>query len=186
MAEGKKTQAEAVAEVATSYEVTAKVKKVEIFKDDHRRVIIHLDCDKFASIDGEENEIEVNHFSIGTRKATEQLAQFIPTLQLAQALLLGSTINPQLLSLMLVNAKLTIKRELHEKGELKESDTYQFEEGAKYEQKTYTTDIIKCEANISPDFMPIVNAMIANPTTLKAVNVTTTTTTASPYAALTF
>lgn len=91
-------------------------------------------------------EIETNTFSLAPAEANRQLMAFVPHLQLANAYLMGSNVPLTLLSLVMRNAKVDVKRTFKKKGEQREnsSDTYTM--------NLFKSTFEKVELNIEPLF----------------------------------
>lgn len=160
MAETKNNGTQAESNEKTTATITAKVLKVTTFNDDPKRITITLDGNSFVSIDANENTIETNSFGIATRLAVDETAQKVPELQLANALAMGKTINPQIVALCLTGATLTIERELKRKGEPTRAAELGAKEGEVYAKDTWVTSIKDVRPNISALFQPYIMELI--------------------------
>lgn len=129
----------------------AKVKAVRVYDDGSgsaKRIIFDLDCKPFESIKQETGEIfDTTSFSKDTFEVINQIGDKIPMLQLASTLALGKRINPQIIALSLINAKIDIVREFKEAGDPRNEGR----DDATFDTDTYVTRIV----NVVPVSNPL-------------------------------
>lgn len=126
--------------------VSGKIMKVMLPEGNDERITFVLDKE-FETYDFKTGELKTtNMFGMNIYAAVAQLGQFIPYIQLADALAMGKMVNPQIISLSTINADVDIKREEHEEGEQR-----------KYGENVYarnckTSEFVKVKPNINPIF----------------------------------
>lgn len=129
----------------------ANIKAVRVYDDgagSAKRVIFDLDCEPFESIKQETGEMfDTTSFSKDTIEVINQIGDKVPILQLASTLALGKRINPQIIALSLINAKIDIVREFKEKGEARNEGR----DDAIFDTDTYVTRIV----NVVPASNPL-------------------------------
>lgn len=142
------------------------------------RVIIDLDCKPFESIKPNGEIIDTTSFSKDTIALTMQIGSFIPELQLATTLAMGQRINPQIIALALMNAKIDIVREFKAAGEARATGN----ENDVYSNDAYTTTITKVVPNVNDLNRQMIMMLIQTQLTTAVTTTTTTTTKPNPFA----
>ena len=128
--------------------ITANITAVTIPKNIEGRVTISLDCEPFTTIDFETGqEIEKTSFGINQRNLINQIAPKVKILKLLNARAMGRAINPEIISLALIDATIEVKRTFHAKG-----TTRQFTNEL-YAKDCIVSEIINIKPNIDKDFM---------------------------------
>lgn len=123
-----------VQEETTDIIISGKVLNVSNSLYDNR-ITIQLDK-TFPSYDSEGNEVESDTFSIANYRAAQELANVDNFARTIKAFTLNN-ITPQILSLLLTGASITIKREFKAQGELREGS----------EEEVYSTNCYKTSIN---------------------------------------
>ena len=126
------------------------------------RVSFVLDKE-FDTIDFKTGEVKkTNIFGMNIYAVVNQVGQFISYIQLADALAMGKMINPQIISLSMLNSYVAIKRENHEAGEKRKmSDDV-------YARNCKTTDFVTVKPNIKPIFEQMLMKIVTTaPTAVK-------------------
>lgn len=119
------------------------------------RVTISLDCEPFASIDFESGEeITKSGFGINIRNLVNQIGDKVEAIGLANALAMGKSINPQILSLSLIGASIEVSRTFHAKGTQRE----QSEE--LYSKDCIVSEIIAITPHIKPMFNKVLETLV--------------------------
>ena len=148
-------QEEVQEEVQEFEEITAKILKVMTPEGTDERISFVLDKE-FDTIDFKTGEVKrTNIFGMNIYAVVNQVSQFIPQIQLADALALGKMVNPQIISLSMTDADVKIKRENHSEGEKRRNGT------EVYARDCMTTDFINVKPNIKPLFLQTINQLIA-------------------------
>lgn len=157
--------AEAVAaNNAREYEpIIGKIVKVMMPQQSDDRITFVVNKE-FTTIDMQNGEEKVtNMFGMNIYNVTNQLSQFVPEIQLADALAMGKMVNPQIIALCLMNADIEVNREFKEKGAKRENTN-----------DTYANDCIvstfaKVTTHIAPAFVNVIGSLIATkPAIIKA------------------
>ena len=149
------------AEEANTIEAT--ITKVMLPQGNDERITFVLNKE-FTTIDfntGEEKT--TNMFGLNIYAVGNQVSQFVPEIQLADTLAMGKMINPQIISLSMLNAQVTIKREEHEEGEQRKNTN------ELYARDCITSEIIKVKTNIKPIFAQMLMKIVTTaPAIVKA------------------
>ena len=126
--------------------ITGIITKVMLPEGNDERISFVLDRE-FDTIDFKTGEVKrTNIFRMNIYAVVNQLGQFISYIQLADALSMGKMINPQIISLSMLNAQVAIKREDHEAGEQRKMSADVYARNCK------TTDFVTVKPNIKPIF----------------------------------
>lgn len=126
--------------------ISGKITKVIMPEGNDERITFILNKD-FETYDFKSGELKTtNMFGMNIYAAVAQLGQFIPYIQLADALAMGKMVNPQIISLSTLNADVDIKREEHEEGEQRK-----YGENV-YARNCITSEFVNVKANINPIF----------------------------------
>ena len=97
--------------------ITGIITKVMLPEGNDERVSFVLNKE-FDTIDFKTGEVKrTNIFGLNIYAVVNQVGQFVSYIQLADALAMGKMINPQIISLSMLNAQVTIKREMHRENE---------------------------------------------------------------------
>lgn len=132
----------------------AMVTKVMLPQGDDNRITFVLNTD-FETIDFATGETKVtNMFGLNIFAVVNQVAQFVPEIQLADTLALGNCVNPQIIALALTNATIEVKREAHEKGEQRKNTS------ELYARDCITSEIVKVTTNIKPIFAQMLMQLV--------------------------
>ena len=135
--------------------ITATITKVMIPEGEDERVSFVLDKE-FDTIDfktGEEKRTNV--FGLNIYAVVNQAAKFVSYIQLADALAMGKMINPQIISLSMIGARVTIKRESHNEGEQRKNTN------GVYARDCITSEFVEIKPNIKPVFEQMLMQIIA-------------------------
>lgn len=142
-------------------------------QSDDRVTIVLREEDSFETIKFETGEIvETNMFGINIYNLVSQIGAKISYIQMADALAMGEMINPQIISLCLLNAEIEIERTFKKKGEKREGVN------GVYAKDCITTKIVKIVPHIAPTFIPMIENLVAT----KPCIVRTVQTTPNPFA----
>lgn len=126
--------------------ISGKITKVIMPEGNDERITFVLNKE-FETYDFKTGELKTtNMFGMNIYAAVAQLGQFIPYIQLADALAMGKMVNPQIISLSTLNADVDIKREEHEEGEQRK-----YGENV-YARNCITSEFVNVKANINPIF----------------------------------
>ena len=114
------------------------------------RVSFVLDKE-FDTIDFKTGEVKrTNIFGLNIYAVVNQVGQFVSYIQLADALAMGKMINPQIISLSMLNAQVTIKREMHRENEQRKNSN-----------ELYSRDCVTSEfTDVKPNVKPIFEQML--------------------------
>lgn len=142
--------------------ITGTVMKVMLPEGNDDRISFVLDKE-FETIDFKTGEVKkTNIFGMNIYAVVNQVGQFISYIQLADALSMGKMINPQIISLSMLNAQVAIKREDHEAGEKRKMSADIYARNCK------TTDFVTVKPNIKPIFEQMLMKIITtNPAAIK-------------------
>lgn len=111
---------------------------------------------EFETIDFTTGEVKrTNIFGMNIYAVVNQVAQFVPYIQLADALAMGKMVNPQIVSLSMIGAHVKIRREQHNQGERRKNNSDVYARDCK------TTDFVKVKPNIKPMFEQMLMQLIA-------------------------
>lgn len=126
------------------------VTKVMLPESNDERVSFVLDKE-FDTIDFKTGEVKrTNIFGLNIYAVVNQVGPFVSYIQLADALAMGKMINPQIISLSMLNAQVTIKRETHRENEQRKNSN-----------ELYSRDCITSEfINVKPNIKPIFEQML--------------------------
>lgn len=164
------TKEETKKEYANVISVVTKVMTPK--QSDDRITIVLRDSDSFETIKFETGEIEItNMFGINIFNLVSQVGSSISYIQMADALSMGAMVNPQIISLCMLNAEIEIERTFKKKGEKREGVN------GVYEKDCITTKIVKIKPHISPEFVPMIQMLL----TTKPFIVKTTQMTPNPF-----
>lgn len=126
--------------------ITGIITKVMLPEGNDERISFALDKE-FDTVDFNTGEVKkTNIFGMNIYAVVNQVGQFVSYIQLADALAMGKMINPQIISLSMLNAQVAIKRENHEAGEQRKMSTDVYARNCK------TTDFVTVKPNIKPIF----------------------------------
>ena len=130
--------------------ITGTITKVMLPEGNDERVSFVLDKE-FNTIDFKTGEVKrTNIFGLNIYAVVNQVGQFVSYIQLADALAMGKMINPQIISLSMLNAQVTIKRETHREREQRKNST-----------ELYSRDCITSEfTDVKPNVKPIFEQML--------------------------
>ena len=145
-----KTSANASAKSETRVypNITANITAVTMPKNIGGRVTISLDCEPFTSMDFETGqEVEKTYFGINQRNLINQIAPKVKILKILNARAMGRVINPEIISLILTDATIEVKRTFHAKGTQR-----QFTDEL-YSNDCIVSDIVDIKTHIDKDFM---------------------------------
>lgn len=135
-------------------EISGKILKVITPEGNDDRISFIVDKE-FDTIDFKTGEVKrTNIFGMNIFAVVNQVSQFIPQIQLADTLALGKMINPQIISLSMVNADFKIRRENHEEGEKRKYGNEVYARNCK------TTEFIDVTPNIKPLFAQMLAQLI--------------------------
>lgn len=142
--------------------ITGTIMKVMLPEGNDDRISFVLDKE-FETIDFKTGEVKkTNIFGMNIYAVVNQVGQFISYIQLADALSMGKMINPQIISLSMLNAQVAIKREDHEAGEKRKMSADIYARNCK------TTDFVTVKPNIKPIFEQMLMKIITtNPADIK-------------------
>lgn len=111
---------------------------------------------EFETIDFTTGEVKrTNIFGMNIYAVVNQVAQFVPYIQLADALAMGKMVNPQIVSLSMTGAHVKIRRKQHNQGERRKNSSDVYARDCK------TTDFVKVKPNIKPIFEQMLMQLIA-------------------------
>lgn len=134
--------------------ITGIITKVMIPEGNDERISFALDKE-FDTIDFKTGEVKkTNIFGMNIYAVVNQVGQFIPYIQLADALAMGKMINPKIISLSMLNSQVTIKRENHEAGEQRKMSADVYARNCK------TTDFVMVKPNINSIFEQMLMKLI--------------------------
>ena len=134
--------------------ITGIITKVMLPEGNDERISFALDRE-FDTIDFKTGEVKrTNIFGMNIYAAVNQLGQFVSYIQLADALTMGEMINPQIISLSMINAQVAVKREYHEAGEKRKMSTDIYARNCK------TSDFVTVKPNIKPIFEQMLMKLI--------------------------
>lgn len=119
------------------------------------RVTISLDSDPFPSIDFETGEeTEKTSFGINIRNLVNQIGEKVEYIALANALAMGKSINPQIISLSLIGASVEVKRVFHAKGTKREKSE------ELYSKNCIASEIISITPHVKPMFNKVLETLV--------------------------
>ena len=128
--------------------ITANITAVTIPKNIEGRVTISLDCDPFISFDFETGqEVEKTYFGINQRNLINQIAPKVKILKLLNARAMGRAINPEIISLSLIDATIEVKRTFHAKGTQRQFTN------ELYSKDCIVSEIVDIKPHIDKDFL---------------------------------
>lgn len=128
--------------------ITANIVAVTMPKNIGGRVTISLDCEPFTSIDFETGqEVEKTSFGINQRNLINQIAPKVKILKILNARAMGRAINPEIISLSLVDATIEVKRTFHAKGTQRQFTN------ELYAKDCIVSEIVDIKPHIDKDFM---------------------------------
>ena len=156
-------QADANVQEGEAEVINGIITKVMIPEGNDERVSFVLNKE-FDTIDFKTGEVKkTNIFGLNIYSVVNQVGQFVSYIQLADALAMGKMINPQIISLSMLNAQVTIKREMHRENEhRKNSDEL-------YSRDCITSEFIDVKPNVKPVFEQMLMQIITTaPAIVKA------------------
>lgn len=128
--------------------ITANIVAVTLPKDIDGRVTISLDCEPFTTIDFETGqEVEKTSFGINQRNLINQIAPKVKILKLLKARAMGRAINPEIISLALIDSTIEVKRTFRAKGTPRQFTN------ELYAKDCIVSEIVNIKPNIDKDFM---------------------------------
>lgn len=134
--------------------ISGTITKVMLPEGNDERISFVLDRE-FDTIDFKTGEVKKsNIFGMNIYAAVNQLGQFVSYIQLADALTMGEMINPQIISLSMINAQVAVKREYHEAGEKRKMSADIYARNCK------TSDFVTVKPNIKPIFEQMLMKLI--------------------------
>lgn len=146
--------------------ITATITKVMLPQGTDERITFVLNKE-FTTIDfstGEEKT--TNMFGLNIYAVVNQVGQYVPEIQLADTLAMGSCVNPQIIALALTNAEIVVKREEHQQGEQRKNSN------ELYARDCITSEIVKVKTNIKPIFAQMLMQVVTTaPAVVKAAAV---------------
>lgn len=147
-------------------EIEGTIIKTMIPEGTYDRMSFVLDKE-FETIDFTTGEVKrTNIFGMNIYAVVNQVAQFVPYIQLADALAMGKMVNPQIVSLSMTGAHVKIRREQHNQGERRKNSSDVYARDCK------TTDFVKVKPNIKPIFEQMLMQLIATaPAIIKKADV---------------
>lgn len=126
--------------------ISGTITKVMLPEGNDARVSFVLNRE-FDTIDFTTGEVKKsNIFGMNIYAAVNQLGQFVSYIQLADALAMGKMINPQIISLSMINAQVTIKRETHRANEQRKNSN------ELYARDCITSEFTEVKPNVKPIF----------------------------------
>lgn len=130
--------------------ISGTITKVMLPEGNDERVSFVLDKE-FDTIDFKTGEVKrTNIFGLNIYAVVNQVGQFVSYIQLADALAMGKMINPQIISLSMLNAQVTIKREMHRENEQRKNSN-----------ELYSRDCVTSEfTDVKPNVKPIFEQML--------------------------
>ena len=143
--------------------ITATITKIMLPQGNEERITFVLD-EVFTTIDFSTGEEKItNMFGLNIYAVVNQVAQYVPEIQLADTLAMGKCVNPQIIALALTNAEIAVKREQHEQGEQRKNSN------ELYARDCITSEIVKVKTNIKPIFSQMLMQLISTaPAIVKA------------------
>lgn len=146
-------------EIFTEGELSCKIVRVLTAPNDPKRLMF-VTNQEFETINNQSGEYVVtSSFSKNIREVVNQVAKFIPELQLAEVLAMGSMVNPLIISLAMVNADIVIDRTIKHQGDEREYKVNGVTQ--KYDNDAYLTTFVKVKPNINPLFATQLEKLIA-------------------------
>lgn len=134
--------------------VTVKVLRVIIPKDSYGRLTLVTNGEFKAVNPQTGDEIVTANVTKNLFEMTNQLAQHVTEIQLAQAMALGQAVNPMIISLAMANAEIKVKHVFHEQGEERAYDK------GVYASDCYVAEIIGVTTHIAPQFAAMLQTLI--------------------------
>ena len=149
------TKANAKSETKEYANIKGNITAVTLPKGIEGRVTISLDCEPFPSIDFETGEeITKSAFGINIRNLVNQIGDKVEPIGLANALAMGKSINPQIISLALIGASIEVSRTFHAKGTQREqSDEL-------YSKDCIVSEIITITPHVKPMFQKVLETLV--------------------------
>lgn len=146
----------AATNAATPEVIKGVITKVMLPNGDDNRITFVLDKE-FKTLDFTTGEEKItNMFGMNIFAVVNQVAQYVPEIQLADTLALGNCVNPQIIALSLTNAEVEVTRETHEKGEQRKNTN------ELYARDCITSTITKVKTNIKPIFAQMLSQLVIN------------------------
>ena len=150
--EGVQVQAQAAAQAAAKVQedeaeiISGIITKVMLPEGNDERISFVIDKE-FDTIDFKTGEVKkTNIFGLNIYAVVNQVSQFVSYIQLADALAMGKMINPQIISLSMLNAQVVIKRETHKENEQRKNSN------ELYSRNCITSEFIDVKPNVKPIF----------------------------------
>lgn len=146
-------------EIFTEGKLSCKIVRVLTAPNDPKRLMF-VTNEEFETINNQSGEYVVtSSFSKNIREVVNQVAKFIPELQLTEVLAMGQMVNPLIISLAMVNADIVIDRTIKHKGDEREYKVNGVTQ--KYDNDAYLTTFVKVKPNINPLFAAQLEKLIA-------------------------
>lgn len=146
-------------EIFTEGELSCKIVRVLTAPNDPKRLMFVTNTE-FETINNQSGEYVVtSSFSKNIREVINQVAKFVPELQLAEVLAMGQMVNPLIISLAMVNADVVVDRTIKHKGDEREYKINGVTQ--KYDNDAYLTTFVKVKPNINPLFATQLEKLIA-------------------------
>lgn len=142
------------------------ITKVMLPEGNDERISFVLDKE-FDTIDFKTGEVKrSNIFGLNIYAVINQVGPFVSYIQLADALAMGKMINPQIISLSMLNAQVTIKREMHRENEQRKNSS------DLYSRDCITSEFMDIKPNIKPIFEQMLMKIVTTaPAIVKAAAV---------------
>lgn len=134
--------------------ITVKVLRVIVPKDADERLTLVTNGEFDAINPQTGEEIKTANVTKNLFEMTNQLAQHVTEIQLAQAMSLGQAVNPMIISLAMANAEIKVKHVFHEKGEERAYDK------GEYASDCYVAEITGVTTHIAPQFAAMLQTLI--------------------------
>ena len=143
--------------------ISGTITKVMLPEGNDERVSFALDRE-FDTIDFKTGEVKrTNIFGLNIYAVVNQVGQFVSYIQLADALAICKMINPQIISLSMLNAQVTIKRETHRENEQRKNSN------DLYSRDCVTSEFTEVKPNVKPIFEQMLMKIITTaPAIVKA------------------
>lgn len=156
---------------AEDYLLNAKIIKVMLSQGDNR--VTFVLNKEFDSFDQNGEPYKTNMFGTNIYNLVNEVGSQVPHLQLADSLAMGAPVNPQIVSLVMVNADIEVQRVFKEKGEEREK-----EGTGVYSNDCFVTRFKKVTTHINKVFEAVLNDLVMNKPT---ANVAASVTAANPF-----
>lgn len=153
------------------YLLNAKITKVMLSQGDNRvTFVLNTEFDGF---DQNGQQVKTNMFGTNIYNLVNEVGQQVPYLQLADSLAMGAPINPQIVSLSMINADIEVQRVFKAKGEERET-----EGTGVYSNDCFVTRFKKVTTHINKVFESVLTDLVMNKPTAQS---TPSVATANPF-----